>query len=148
MKMLAIVLSALITLSIAAGAVAWYAGAWPFAHAGRATAHVDPPGDYYVTLDKLVVMTRGANPAGPSQYLAMDLVFAVDDQAHVERTKAQLPLLRSVALRSLAAYEASQLRQMKVDEIIALLDREYLATYGARSEMPFSRVMIARMMIE
>ncbi|MCC4596683.1 hypothetical protein NRY95_07915 [Xanthomonas campestris pv. phormiicola] len=149
MKMLSISVAALIALSLAAGGYAWYTGSWPFTHPhSKVRSRPRPPGDHYVTMDKLIVMTHDSAPDAPSQYLAMDLVFAVEDESHATRTKAQLPLLRSIALRTLAGYNAKQIRQMRIDDISLLLRQQYLHTYGSEQDMPFTKIMIARMMIE
>jgi flagellar FliL protein len=153
MKILAAVLAGVLVLLCAGGGVAWYSGWGPFAHAGEAAKDaparpvVPAPSQQYVTLDKLVVMTR-ADTQGRPHYMALDLVFAVADKEAAGRTTAQLPLLRSVALRTLSSYRAEELRQMQVDQIVALLDAQYVQAYGSAGEMPFSQVMVSRMMLE
>ena len=57
-------------------------------------------------------------------------------------------MLRSVALRTLSARSADELRRMQVDQIAALLDEQYVQAYGDPERMPFSQVMVARMMVE
>lgn len=150
---LVLVLAGVLVLAAAAGG-AWYKGWGPFAaHAEQAGAPaarpVAPvPSERYVTLEKLVVMTRSDGAGGRPRYLAMDLVFAVADKDAASRTTAQLPLLRSVALRTLSARSADELRRMQVDQIAALLDEQYVQAYGDPERMPFSQVMVARMMVE
>ncbi|MFO7338588.1 MAG: flagellar basal body-associated FliL family protein [Lysobacteraceae bacterium] len=151
-KTLAIALAGVLVLLGAAAAAGWYAGWGPFAGRGAGEAARRPvapvPSEHYVTLDKLVVMTRSDGARGRPRYLALDLVFAVADKEAAKRTTAQLPLLRSVALRTLSAYTADELRQMQVDQIAGLLDDQFVQVYGGAGRMPFNQVLVARMMLE
>lgn len=154
MRILVIVLAALLLLVLGGGGYAWYAKLGPFAAASAtdaasaAPAPPPPPPEHFVTLDKLVVMLRADGPQTRARYLAIDLVFATDDKKKAARAKAQLPLLRSVAHRSLAGYHASEIRQMELDELVGMLEAEYTKVYGSAEERPFSQVMVARMMLE
>jgi len=152
MKKLVVVLGGILVLVAAAAGAAWYAGWGPFAagDAGEADARpVGPvPSERYVTLEKLVVMTRADGAQGRPRYLAMDLVFAVADKEAATVTTAQLPLLRSVAVRTLSGYRAEELRGMEIDQIVAVLDEQYRKAYGGAGQMPFRQVMVARMMLE
>lgn len=156
MRTLVIVLVTLLVAILGGGGYAWYAKAGPFAVPAAAAAEAAPappphptaPPEHFVTLDKLVVMLRNEPQQTRARYLAIDLVFACDDKKKAARAKAQLPLLRSIAHRSLAGYRPDEIRQMEIDDLVAMLESEYRKTYGGEEEMPFSQVMIARMMLE
>jgi flagellar protein FliL len=151
MKMTFIVICATATLLTGLLYLARQNGTWPFASVSVAGAHTavrEPIFEHYVLLEKLVVMTRSEADEDRPRYLAMDLAFGTASEADAVRVKAQLPLLRSVAVRTLTRYQADQLRAMKVDAIAALLEQEYLRTYGSKSLMPFSQVLVVRMLLE
>lgn len=154
MKRLVVIAGIVLVLLSAAAGVVWYTGVGPFPAragngAGATTRPLEPvPSEAYVTLDKLVVMTRADSGQGRPRYLAMDLVFAVSGKEAAGRTTAQLPLLRSVALRTLSGYRAEELRKMDIDQIVGVLDAQFQKSYGSADAMPFSQVMIARMMLE
>ncbi|MBD9370934.1 flagellar basal body-associated FliL family protein [Xanthomonas sp. XNM01] len=155
MRTLVIVLATLLLVVLGGGGYAWYARLGPFASAMAAgsTEAVPPPPpaappEHFVTLDKLVVMLRTEPQQTRARYLAIDLVFACEDKKKAARAKAQLPLLRSVAHRSLAGYRADEIRQMEIDDLVGMLESEYRKVYGSEKETPFSQVMIARMMLE
>jgi flagellar FliL protein len=56
----------------------------------------------YVTLDKVIVMLRRGPNEAESHYLSTDLVLATEPEKEKE-TKENLPLLRSLAVRTLSA---------------------------------------------
>jgi flagellar FliL protein len=75
--------------------------------AETAEAAVDPIEYKYITLDKVIVMLRNGEGETGSHYLAVDLVFKTPPKTE-KLTKEHLPLLRSVAVRSLSNQTRAQ----------------------------------------
>jgi flagellar FliL protein len=78
---------------------------------GRGKEEADKPKEgkpvKYVTLDKVIVMLRRLPGEAESHYLSTDLVLATEP-AKEKETKENLPLLRSVAVRTLSAYTMAE----------------------------------------
>lgn len=145
----------LVLVSAVTGAV-WLSGVGPFkTNDTEASEKVSPvqkkhglniEDARFVTLDKFIVMLNTPN-ATRARYLAIELVFVTNDK-NLKRVKDQLPLLRSTAYRTLAAYNVEQVRGMNVDQLAAVLSQSYQDIYGGTSAMPFSEVHIANQMLE
>lgn len=102
----------------------------------------------YVSLEKVIVMLR--SPAGqtPSHYLGVDLVFKAPLEKEKE-VKEQLPLLRSIAVKTLSGYGVEKASGTTVDQLTSDLAIAYDETYVATNrEKPFSEVMIAKFIVE
>jgi flagellar FliL protein len=61
----------------------------------------------YVTLDKVIVMLRRGPNEAESHYLSTDLVLATEPEKEKE-TKENLPLLRSLAVRTLSSFTMAE----------------------------------------
>ncbi len=137
---------ALLTAAASAGAAWWLLQ--PKAPAGEARPVVDKREYRYVSLDKVIVMLRGQQGGPLTNYLAVDLVFKtlLEDEA---ATKVQLPLLRSIAVRSLSEFTLEQAGMLTVGELSAHLIEAYKESYSAESRpQPFAEVMIGKLIIE
>lgn len=146
---LVIVLSALI-----AGGVFWWRQqqAAP-THAAKAAATPPaPPVDSYnykyISLDKVIVMLRGKAGEPASHYLAIDLVFKTREER--ERTvKEHLPLLRSVAVRSLSTYTLDKAGLMTIDQLTSDINKAFNESYKREQrEKPFAEAMVSKLIIE
>lgn len=130
----------------AAGGAVW----WQFGRAAGAAAETPEPGpDYrYVSLDKVLVMLRGASGDAMSHYMAMDVVFK--SLPKDEKTaKAHLPLLRTVAVKALSTYTVQAAQAMTVDQFAEVLNAAYKESYAAEHrEPPFAEAMIGKLIIE
>jgi len=127
-----------------AGAAAWWKFKRPAAQdnpAETAEAAVDPIEYKYITLDKVIVMLRNGEGETGSHYLAVDLVFKTPPKTE-KLTKEHLPLLRSVAVRSLSNQTRAQATAMTVDQ---LAEASYQAEHH---EMPFAEAMIGKLIVE
>jgi flagellar FliL protein len=109
-----------------AGAAAWWKFKRPAAQvpAETAEAAVDPIEYKYITLDKVIVMLRNGEGETGSHYLAVDLVFKTPPKTE-KLTKEHLPLLRSVAVRSLSNQTRAQATTMTVDQLAERLNQAY-----------------------
>ena len=145
---LVIVLSALI-----AGGVFWWRQqqATP-SHAAKTEAPPPPPVDSYnykyISLDKVIVMLRGKAGEPASHYLAIDLVFKTREER--ERTvKEHLPLLRSVAVRSLSNYTLDKAGLMTIDQLTNDINKAFNESYKREQrEKPFAEAMVSKLIIE
>jgi flagellar FliL protein len=101
----------------------------------------------YVTLDKVIVMLR-RGPNEDTHYLSADLVLATTADKEKE-TKENLPLLRSLAVRTLSNYTMPEASSMAVDKYAEALNHAFTANYETEhAEQPFSEVMIGKLIIE
>lgn len=102
----------------------------------------------YVTLDKVVVMLRAQTPRAHNWYLAADLVLRTD-KVHEKTVKAELPMLKGVAVQALSRMDVEQARGMSMEEWSAMLQRELMAAYDEYPHLRlFDRVMVSRLIIE
>jgi len=102
----------------------------------------------YITLDKVIVMLRRGPNDMQAHYLSADLVLATSEE-NEKHTKEHLPLLRSIAVRTLSAYALPEASSMTVEQYAALLNKSFSASYAKeRLEKPFSEVMIGKLIIE
>ncbi|WP_213762753.1 flagellar basal body-associated FliL family protein [Caballeronia sp. dw_19] len=151
-RYLLLVAASVLTLSAAGGLMlARSHGVWPFAGETRESEKEKRPNaaDYrYVTLDKLIVMLRNPVGATRSRYLSMDLVFSVTSSSSQKEIHEQLPMLRSVAYRALSKYTVEDARRLTVDDYAAVLMSAYATAYGSPANIPFSDVLIGKLMLE
>lgn len=102
----------------------------------------------YVTLDKVIVMLRRGPNETDMHYLSADLVLSADP-AREKETKDNLPLLRSLAVRTLSSYTMAEASSMTVDKYAAELNQAFNANYEhEHTEKPFVEVMIGKLIIE
>jgi flagellar FliL protein len=95
----------------------------------------------------IVMLRRGPNEA-EAHYLSTDLVLATDEERE-RRTKEHLPLLRSIAVRTLSGYSLPDASAMTVEQYAALLNKTFDASYAKENHLkPFSEVMIGKLIIE
>lgn len=130
-------LTALLVAGVGGGAFWWWQGR------AAAPAHEAPKPARYVSLDKVIVMLKG-QPGAEPHYLAVDLVFRSDEEGEA-RVKAQLPYLKSLAVRTLSRLTLEQAQSMSVDDYHRLLARSYAAVDGERA---FAEVMLSKLIVE
>jgi flagellar protein FliL len=146
--------AAAIALAGAGGGAAWYL--WPgkvasspeaeAKEAARARAAEQP--SKYVTLDKVIVMLRRGAGDAVTHYLAVDLVLATTDKQE-KLAKEHLPLLRSIAVRTLSAHTMAEASSMSVEQVAEQLNKSFETTYASQGrDKPFSEVMIGKLIIE
>ena len=152
-------LSSVITIVCAVGmsiAAVWFmrppgalSGLPPAAAGATASKPVPDKKQYkYISLEKVVVMLRGRTGETPAHYLGIDLVFkaTVDKEKEV---KEQLPLLRSIAVKTLSGYGVEKASATTVEQLTSDLAIAYDETYvSTNREKPFSEVMIAKFIVE
>lgn len=93
-------------------------------------------------------MLRGKEGEPPSHYLGVDLVFKTNADKEKD-VKEQLPLLRSVAVKTLSNYGIGKASDMTVEQLTSELTIAYDESYvTANREKPFSEVMIAKFIVE
>lgn len=155
-KMKLIVAFALVAITgalVAGGAVWWlYLSKPGAAHTG---AEVEVPAaptgkkaHKYITLEKVIVMLRRNPGDTTSHYMSTDIVITTNEE-NEKRTKDHLPLLRSIAVKSLAAYSIDKAEVMTVEQFAEQLNRAFEASYlSQKAEKPFSEVMIGKLIIE
>lgn len=151
--LLVLALVLILVAALAGGGVWWWQQRQAAAHAAQpAQAASAPKADgqayKYVTLDKVIVMLRGTEGQPVSHYLAVDLVFKtrVDQEKTV---KEHLPLLRSVAVRSLSAYTMDKAGMMSIDQFAADINGAFSESYQREQrEKPFAEAMIGKLIIE
>jgi flagellar FliL protein len=139
---------ALVSAGLAAGAV------WRITHPdgapGQAARKAEGPKKpaKYITLDKVIVMLRRGPNDNQAHYLSADLVLATSEEKE-KNAKEHLPLLRSIAVRTLSAYGLPEASAMTVEQYAALLNKSFDASYAReRLEKPFAEVMIGKLIIE
>jgi flagellar protein FliL len=139
-------------LSTAGGVmVARSHGVWPFADEVHESAEAKRPKVdelQYVTLDKVIVMLRNPAAGTRSRYLSMDLVFSTSNSSGHKQIREQLPMLRSVAYRAMSNYTVEDARRLTVDDYASVLMGAYAKAYGSPANMPFSDVLIGKLMLE
>jgi flagellar FliL protein len=156
-KMIAIIAGAVIVSAAGAGGAVWWFMPKPAtadaAHEKKAQAEKEKekPKDgkpaKYVTLDKVIVMLRRGPDEG-THYLSADLVLATVAEKEKE-TKENLPLLRSLAVKTLSGYTMAEASSMSVEKYADALNASFNASYEREhGEKPFSEVMIGKLIIE
>ena len=153
MKMMIAIAGAVIVSAAGAGGAVWWFMPKPAAAAGTVKkAEPDKPKDgkplKYVTLDKVIVMLRRGPDESDAHYLSTDLVLSTEASKEKE-TKENLPLLRSLAVRTLSAYTMKEASHMTVEQYADQLNKSFDANYEhEHTEKPFVQVMIGKLIIE
>jgi flagellar FliL protein len=154
MKMIIAIAGAVIVSAAGAGGAVWWFMPKPAAAAPGAQAkkEEEKPKDSkplkYVTLDKVIVMLRRGPNDTDTHYLSTDLVLSSDPKKEKE-TKENLPLLRSLAVRTLSGYTMAEASGMTVEQYAEQLNKSFNANYEhEHTEKPFEQVMIGKLIIE
>jgi flagellar FliL protein len=156
MKKVPLIIAAVLTTVLACGvggAAAWYTlrpkpepTPEMLAEQAEAEARKHPP--RYVSLEKVIVMLRRENGDIASHYMAIDLVFKTAEKQE-KVVREHLPMLRSVAVRSLSTLTPAKAGGMTIDQFADEINRAYGANYEAeKRDKPFSEVMIGKLIIE
>ena len=151
-KIIAIAGAVIISAAAAGGAVWWF---MPKPAAAAGTEHkkeAEKPKEgkplKYVTLDKVIVMLRKGPDEADTHYLSADLVLSTEGPKEKE-TKEALPLLRSLAVRTLSGYTMKDASAMTVEQYAEALNKSFDANYEhEHAEKPFVQVMIGKLIIE
>jgi flagellar FliL protein len=152
MKTIIAIAGAVIISAAGAGGAVWWYMPKPAAAAGAEKKQADKPKEAkpvkYVTLDKVIVMLRRGPNESDTHYLSTDLVLATLPDKEKE-TKENLPLLRSLVVRTLSNYTMAEASSMTVDKYAEQLNRSFNASYEQNhAERPFEEVMIGKLIIE
>ena len=152
MKMIIAIAGAVIVSAAGAGGAVWWFMPKPAVAAGARTAEADKAREgkpvKYVTLDKVIVMLRRGPDENDTHYLSTDLVLSTEASKEKE-TKENLPLLRSLAVRTLSAYTMKEAAGMTVEQYADQLNKSFDANYEhEHTEKPFVQVMIGKLIIE
>jgi len=96
----------------------------------------------------VLVMLRGRSGETVPHYMAIDIVFkALPDQE--KRNKEHLPLLRTIAVKSLSEYTLDAAQAMTVSQFADELNKAYQSHYaGEQREAPFAEALIGKLIIE
>ena len=152
-KMIVAIAGAVVVSAAVAGGAVWWFMPKPATVAGvDKKKDAEKPKDgkplKYVTLDKVIVMLRRGPNEADTHYLSTDLVLAATPDKEKE-TKDNLPLLRSLAVRTLSGYTLAEASTMTVEQYAEQLNKSFNANYAhTRAEKPFEEVMIGKLIIE
>jgi len=109
---------------------------------------VDTGPQKYVTLEKVIVMLRREPGETVTHYLAADLVFRTPEDKE-RTTRDHLPMLRSIAVKTLSTLSVDRAGTMSIDQYAAEINRAFAESYAReRREKPFSEAMIGKLIIE
>lgn len=153
---IAFVLVAVVGAAVAGGAV-WYMSKGGEEHAEESKDVKKKPKKEekkselppkYLTVDKVVVMLRHEPSENVTHYLSADLVVATDAKREKE-TKENLPMLRSVAVKTLSNLPMASARVMTIDQFAAELNKAFDHAFEQEGrEKPFDEVMIGKLIVE
>ena len=102
----------------------------------------------YLTVDKVVIMLKRAPTDTVPHYLSADLVVTTSEE-HEKQAKENLPLLRSVAVRTLSNLPIATAQVMTIDQFAGELNKAFDETYEREGrEKPFTEVLIGKLIIE
>ncbi|WP_338763716.1 flagellar basal body-associated FliL family protein [Massilia sp. METH4] len=102
----------------------------------------------YLTVEKVIVMLRRSPNETVPHYLSADLVVAVPVKKEKD-AKEHLPLLRSVAVRTLSSLPMDKAQAMTIDEYAEALNKAFEEEYEKdEREQPFKEVMIGKLILE
>ncbi|ELX09213.1 flagellar basal body protein [Janthinobacterium sp. HH01] len=159
MKMIiALVLVAVVGAAVAGGAV-WYmskgkeepaavADGKPAKKPAKKEEKEDKSPPKYLTVDKVIIMLKRQPGDTLTHYMSADLVITTSEKKEKE-AKEQLPMLRSVAVRTLSNLPMATAQVMTIDQFAGELNKAFEATYEHEGrEKPFSEVMIGKLIIE
>jgi len=149
-KKLVIVFAAVLLVgAAAAGGALWYV-AKPAKAGGPAKPQPAEEAKpmKYLTVDKVIVMLRRMPGENVAHYMSADLVVATP-VAREKETKEHLPMLRSVAVRTLSAYPMAKAEAMTIDQYAEELNKAFDEAYVKEGrERPFKEVMIGKLILE
>src|SRR5437764_10418776 len=149
-KMIAAIASAVVVSAAAAGGAVWWFMPKPATAAGaEQKKQAEKPKDgkpvKYVTLEKVIVMLRRGPNEADTHYLSTDLVLATVPDKEKE-TKENLPLLRSLAVRTLSSYTMAEASSMTVEKYADECNHVVNVNYEhAHTDKPFVEVMIGKL---
>ncbi|SDF68165.1 MULTISPECIES: flagellar basal body-associated FliL family protein [unclassified Duganella] len=153
---IAFVLVAVVGAAVAGGAV-WYMSKGGEEHAEESKDVKKKPKKEekkselppkYLTVDKVVVMLRHEPSDNVTHYLSADLVVATDAKREKE-TKENLPMLRSVAVKTLSNLPMASARVMTIDQFAAELNKAFDHEFEQEGrEKPFDEIMIGKLIVE
>ncbi|MBA5688822.1 flagellar basal body-associated FliL family protein [Rugamonas apoptosis] len=151
MKMIiAFVVVAVIGAGVAGGAV-WYLSKGASAgttEAKKAERHDDGKPPKYLTVEKVIIMLKRSPGDTATHYISADLVVTTSEEKE-KVAKEQLPMLRSVAVRTLSALPLATAQTMTIDQYAAELNKAFDETYAHdKRDKPFSEVMIGKLILE
>jgi len=163
-KIAAALLAVAVFMAAAGAAAAWYglrsrpgglasaaaSAAAPASQAAPApaAAPVDTRVQKYVTLEKVIVMLRREQGDAVTHYLALDLVFRTAED-NERTTRDHLPLLRSVAVKTLSTLSVEKAGTMSIDQYATEINRAFADAYAReRREKPFSEAMVGKLIVE
>lgn len=102
----------------------------------------------YLTLEKVIVMLRRAPGETGSHYMSADLVVTTTEEME-KQAKDHLPLLRSIAVKSLSNFTVEKAAAMTVDQFAEQINQAFDFHYTKENaEKPFSEIMIGKLIIE
>ena len=102
----------------------------------------------YLTVDKVIIMLKHQPNETASHYMSADLVVTTDEK-HEKEAKEHLPLLRSIAVKTLSNLSVAEANQMTIDQYAAQLNKAFDAEYEHDGrEKPFSEVLIGKLIVE
>lgn len=151
--LLSLILVVVLSAAVAGGVFWWrQQQAAPNHTSKTVTAPPPPPVDTYnykyISLDKVIVMLRGKAGEPASHYLAIDLVFKTREERQMT-VKEHLPLLRSVAVRSLSDYTLDKAGLMTIDQLTSDINKAFNESYKREQrEKPFTEAMVSKLIIE
>ncbi len=106
----------------------------------------EPP--KYLTVDKVVVMLKHQPDETVTHYLSADLVVSTSAKREKE-AKETLPMLRSVAVKTLSNLPMATARVMTIDQFAAELNKAFDHEFEEEGrEKPFDEVMIGKLIVE
>lgn len=153
MKMIiAFVIVAVIGAGVAGGAVWYLSKGGPAAGAAEAKKapekHEDGKPPKYLTVEKVIIMLKRMPGDTASHYMSADLVVTTNEEKE-KAAKEHLPMLRSVAVRTLSNLPMATAQTMTIDQFAAELNKAFDETYARdKREKPFTEVMIGKLIIE
>ena len=102
----------------------------------------------YLTVDKVIIMLKRVPTDTSPHYMSADLVITTNAKMEKE-AKEHLPMLRSVAVRTLSNLPMATAQMMTIDQFANELNKAFDETYEQEGrEKPFSEVMIGKLIIE
>lgn len=102
----------------------------------------------YLTVDKVIIMLKRAPGDTVTHYMSADLVITTNEETE-KKAKEHLPMLRSVAVRTLSDLSMSAAQAMTIDQFATALNKAFDETYEHdKREKPFTEVMIGKLIIE
>jgi len=150
---IALVAVAVIGAAVAGGAV-WYLSKGAAAPAAEAAEtkkkeeKKDAKPAKYLTVDKVIIMLKHQPGDTASHYMSADLVVTTDEK-HEKEAKEHLPLLRSIAVKTLSNLSVATANSMTIDQYAAELNKAFDAEYEHDGrEKPFTEVLIGKLIVE